>query len=63
MSLSAVVRDVEYLGATVSIALSATGAGDLTATLPDSAFFSQPIEIGETVFVSWRAEDAHPLAA
>ena len=63
MSLSAVVRDVEYLGATVSIALSATGTGDLTATLPDSAFFSQPIEIGETVFVSWRAEDAHPLAA
>jgi putative spermidine/putrescine transport system ATP-binding protein len=62
-ALSAVVRDVEYLGATVSLALSAGSAGDITATLPDSSFFRQPIEIGETVFLSWDAADAHPLAA
>ena len=61
--LSAVVRDVEYLGTTVSLALSAGNAGDITATLPDSSFFKQPIEIGETVFLSWNAADAHPLAA
>jgi putative spermidine/putrescine transport system ATP-binding protein len=62
-ALSAVVRDVEYLGTTVSLALSAGSAGDITATLPDSSFFRQPIEIGETVFLSWDAADAHPLAA
>jgi putative spermidine/putrescine transport system ATP-binding protein len=62
-ALSAVVRDIEYLGTTVSIALSTGGAGDITASLPDNAFFNQPMEIGETVFVSWNAEDAHPLAA
>jgi len=62
-ALSAVVRDVEYLGTMVSLALSAGSAGDITATLPDSSFFRQPIEIGETVFLSWDAADAHPLAA
>ena len=61
--LSAVVRDIEYLGTTVSLALSAGSAGDITATLPDSSFFKQPIEIGETVFLSWNTADAHPLAA
>ena len=61
--LTAVVRDVEYLGTTVNLALSAAAAGDITATLPDSVFFRQPIEIGETVFLSWDAADAHPLAA
>jgi len=62
-SLEAVVRDVEYLGTMVNIALSANGAGDITATLPDSTYFQEPIEIGETVFLSWRTADAHPLAA
>ncbi|MGF1629765.1 MAG: ABC transporter ATP-binding protein [Kiloniellaceae bacterium] len=61
--LSAVVRDVEYLGTTVNLALNAGRAGDIIATLPDSSFFKQPIEIGETVFLSWNAADAHPLAA
>ncbi|WP_340115300.1 ABC transporter ATP-binding protein [Pelagibius sp. 7325] len=61
--LEAVVRDVEYLGTTVNLALSAGGAGDITATLADSIFFKAPIEIGETVFLSWSPADAHPLAA
>jgi putative spermidine/putrescine transport system ATP-binding protein len=61
--LEAVVRDIEYLGTTVNLALSANGAGDVTATLPDSTFFQAPIEIGETVFLSWNPADAHPLAA
>lgn len=61
-SLAATVRDVEYLGATVNLALE-TGAGsDLTAALPDGLFFRDPIEIGSTVFLSWKSEDAHRLA-
>lgn len=61
--LSAVVRDVEYLGTTVSIALNAGRDEGLVATVADSAFFQDPVEIGETVFLAWRAEDAHRLAA
>jgi putative spermidine/putrescine transport system ATP-binding protein len=61
--LTASVRDVEYLGSTVNVALDAGSAGNLTAALSDEAFFQDPIEIGATVFLTWKAEDAHRLAA
>ncbi len=61
--LTAAVKDVEYLGSTVNLALDAGSAGDLTAALSDQTYFAEPIEIGSTVFLSWKAEDAHPLAA
>lgn len=61
--LTAFVKDVEYLGSTVNLALDAGGAGDLTAALTDDAFFQDPIEIGATVFLTWKPEDAHQLAA
>jgi putative spermidine/putrescine transport system ATP-binding protein len=62
-ALTAAVKDVEYLGSTVNLALDAGGAGDLTAALSDAAFFADPIEIGTTVFLNWKPEDAHSLAA
>ncbi len=61
--LTASVKDVEYLGSTVNLALDAGSAGELTAALTDEAFFQDPIEIGATVFLTWNAEDAHRLAA
>ncbi|MBO6893873.1 MAG: ABC transporter ATP-binding protein [Roseibium sp.] len=57
------VRDIEYLGSSVNLTLSTPALGDLTAALPDQTFFNDPIEIGATVFLSWKAEDAHNLAA
>ncbi|POF31461.1 ABC transporter ATP-binding protein [Roseibium marinum] len=60
--LTAAVRDVEYLGSSVNLALDAGCAGDLTAALSDTDFFTDPIEIGTTVFLAWKAEDAHALA-
>lgn len=57
------VRDLEYQGSSVNLALAAPGLGDLTVALPDRDFFSDPIEIGATVFLSWKPEDAHYLAA
>ncbi|QFT32680.1 Maltose/maltodextrin import ATP-binding protein MalK [Labrenzia sp. THAF82] len=61
--LSAFVKDVEYLGSSVNLALDAGGAGELTAALTDDTFFKDPIEIGTTVFLTWKPEDAHELAA
>ena len=57
------VRDVEYLGSSVNVALAVPEIGELTAALPDQTFFSDPFEIGATVFLSWKPEDAHNLAA
>ncbi|PVB60605.1 ABC transporter ATP-binding protein [Labrenzia sp. 011] len=61
--LTAAVKDVEYLGSSVNLALDAGSAGELTAALSDTAFFTDPIEIGSTVFLAWKPEDAHALAA
>lgn len=57
------VRDVEYLGTTVNVTMSSPALGDLTAALGDETFFNDPVEIGATVFLSWKPEDAHNLAA
>ncbi|NVK34179.1 MAG: ABC transporter ATP-binding protein [Rhodobacteraceae bacterium] len=62
-SLTADVKDIEYLGSQVNVALDAGEAGDLTASMSDDVFFENPIEIGTTVFVTWKTEDAHTLAA
>lgn len=60
--LTASVKDVEYLGSTVNLTLDAGSAGDLAASLSDATFFADPIEIGTTVFLAWKPEDAHALA-
>jgi len=62
-ALSAVVRAVEYLGTSVNVAVDAPDTGELNVTVGDTAFFANPIEIGQSVFLSWKPEDAHSLAA
>ncbi len=61
--LAAQVRQIEYLGSQVNLALSAEAGDELTATLPDQTFFARPYDIGDRVFLSWNAEDAHRLTA
>ncbi len=61
-SVSAIVRDVEFLGSTINIALSSDKKDELVAAISDNIFFDQPVEIGDTVFLDWKTEDAHPLA-
>lgn len=58
----AVVNDIEYLGSTFQIALTSEFGLDLSASLSDASFFNQPVEIGETVSINWKAEDAHRFA-
>ena len=50
-------------GSSVNVALAVPEIGELTAALPDQVFFNDPFEIGATVFLSWKPEDAHNLAA
>ncbi len=61
-SLGATVQDIEYLGSTVSVNVDAAQAGGLSASMPDRAFFDDPVEIGMNVYLSWQEADAHRLA-
>ncbi|PCI02640.1 MAG: Fe3+/spermidine/putrescine ABC transporter ATP-binding protein [Hyphomicrobiales bacterium] len=61
-SMSAIIRDVEFLGSTVNVAMDAGSRGEVVASVTDSIFYNQPMEIGETVFLKWNKKDAHRLA-
>jgi putative spermidine/putrescine transport system ATP-binding protein len=62
-SLAAVVRGIEYQGTYVLIGLDAPGHTDLAVMQPEADFYARPLEPGQTVTVTWRPQDAHPLAA
>lgn len=59
----AVVSDIEYLGTNFSIAAKTDVGADVSVTISDAAFSELPIEIGQTVFLNWAPDDAHPLAS
>ena len=61
-TLEASVRDVEYQGTYVQLGLASEGVLELVATLPEERFFSDPLNPGDRVCVSWHAADAHRLA-
>lgn len=60
-TIEAVVSDIEYLGTNYAIAAEAIGGASFTITVPDANFSSQPIELGQTIFLSWKSGDAHQL--
>ncbi|MBR0680653.1 ABC transporter ATP-binding protein [Roseomonas eburnea] len=62
LPLEATVRSVEYLGATVAVGLAVEGLEPLSATLPEAAFFADPVRPGQRVALGWRAEDMHGIA-
>ena len=62
-SLEAHIRDVEYQGTYVQLGLVSDSAADLIATVPDEAFFADPLNPGDRVALSWRPADAHRLAS
>jgi putative spermidine/putrescine transport system ATP-binding protein len=65
--VQAVVREIEYLGTSFSVALNSAGqAADpnpISVTVPDTLFSQEPLEIGQTVFLDWKPGDAHRLAS
>lgn len=62
-AVPATVMAVEYLGSTVSVSVAMQEAGEAAIHLGDTAFFANPVDIGQSVFLAWEADDAHPLAA
>ncbi len=57
------VRAVEYQGTYVQVSVTPDDSSESawTVTLPDADFDAQPLAPGETVFVSWAANEAHAL--
>ncbi|MCY0153757.1 ABC transporter ATP-binding protein [Hoeflea alexandrii] len=65
--LSAVVREIEYLGTTFSVGLDEADAtqasSPISVTISDALFSQEPLEIGQTVFLNWKPGDTHRLAS
>ncbi|PLX37028.1 MAG: Fe3+/spermidine/putrescine ABC transporter ATP-binding protein [Hyphomicrobiales bacterium] len=61
-AVGATIHDIEYLGTTFAVALESSETGPITASVPEAVFFGAPFEIGDAVFASWNADDAHQLA-
>lgn len=61
-SVEAVIQDIEYLGTSFSVTARRPDGTDLNVTVPDAAFASHAVEIGQTVFLNWAPDDAHHLS-
>ncbi len=59
----AIVSDVEYQGASVSLSLKAEDGAEMLALIPERTFFSRPFAPGEAARVRWDHADIHELAA
>jgi putative spermidine/putrescine transport system ATP-binding protein len=59
----ATVRDIEYQGTSVLVSLVADGDEELTAVVPERAFYERPIAAGDLTIVHWDWSDIHELAA
>ncbi|SNY91341.1 putative spermidine/putrescine transport system ATP-binding protein [Cohaesibacter sp. ES.047] len=59
----ATVTAIEYLGSSYSIAVESAELGELSVSINDSEFLTNPVELGQSVFLTWKPEDAHTLAA
>lgn len=62
-AMPATVLAVEYLGTAVSVSVGMPDAREAAVTIGDSAFFANPVDIGQSVFLTWNPDDAHMLAA
>ncbi len=61
-AIAAAVDGVEYQGTYVLVTMKAS-AQELTAIVDERDFYTSPVASGDAVEVTWRTQDAHPLAA
>lgn len=57
------VTSIEYQGAHVAVSARIAGDQDISALIPDSAFFEHPINPGDKVGLMWDPESLHALTA
>ena len=58
------VSDIEYQGSHFLLGVQAEGsAQSLKVALREADFLREPLQVGQNVWLGWRAEQSHPLAA
>jgi putative spermidine/putrescine transport system ATP-binding protein len=57
------VSSIEYLGATVKVALTTPAGTEIVAVLPDDKFFAEPFSVGNAARLVWAPRDSHRLQA
>jgi len=57
------VMEIEYQGTHVSLTTNVTGGMEITALISDGEFFSNPLNIGDKIGLTWSDEDQHRLTA
>jgi len=55
------VSNIEYRGSSVKLSVSSAGIEDFTAILSDTAYFANPVRVGEAIPLSWDRADAIAL--
>lgn len=61
VSFASRIEEIEYLGTNVQVSAKNDALGDIIINLSDQTFFKTPFEIGDSVFLSWKAEDVQML--
>jgi putative spermidine/putrescine transport system ATP-binding protein len=60
-AIAGVVATTEYQGTYVKVTID-VGNGVFVANVSDSAYFAEPVDSGDAVIASWKAEDVHVLS-
>src|SRR5215469_4194043 len=60
-TVSGKVRAIEYQGTWVKVTLEGASSEDFVVNLPDTEFFADPVNPGDTVWAYWKPLDVHPL--
>ena len=59
-SVPGIVEATEYQGSYVKVTLD-VGGGIFVANISDSAYFTEPVTMGDPVIASWKTQDVHIL--
>jgi putative spermidine/putrescine transport system ATP-binding protein len=58
LGFTGIVSNIEYRGSTVKLIVTGAGIEDFTVILDDTAFFAQPIAVGQALPLYWSDRDA-----
>lgn len=61
--VQASVTGIEFQGAFVGLAARSSDNQEFNALIPEALFFTKPVEVGQTVGLSWDHQAGHPLPA